>query len=114
MATSHPGYGAIPPSIVNQLPGMSGSSSWNMVSGILPPNKSALQVKAEDGSTVLDISYDGVITTKAGTISIDQWVASTNVMTKLIMEMSKDDELSNKYPFIRDAAHEWLVNDLQK
>jgi hypothetical protein len=125
MATSHPGYGAVPPAsplatgttMVNTITGQTSiwaGSSWNAASGILPPNKSAMHVKAEDGSTVLDISYDGIITTKSGTISIDQWVVSTTVMTMLIMEMSKDDELTKKYPFVREAAHGWLVRDLQK
>jgi hypothetical protein len=29
------------------------------------------------------------------------------------MDMSKDEELASKYPYIQEAAHTWFMNELK-
>jgi hypothetical protein len=123
MTTSNSGYGAIP-SIHNAIPagigaqGASGQfltsnglngSSW-MSQGInTQPN--AIQIGTPD--PVITFRMDGDIVTRAGTISADDWVSVIKVMKQLIMDMSKDQELVSKYPYIQDAAHTWFMNELK-
>ena len=125
MATSKAGYGAIP-SVHNAIPssigaqgasgqfltsnGMNGSS-W-MSQGINIAQPSAMQI-GNNPDPVLTIHYDGTITTRAGTITTDDWISVIKVMKQIIMDMSKDQELVSKYPYIQDAAHTWFMNELK-
>ena len=117
MATSNPGYGAIPPS--HNLPpyvgslgqvltanGMNGSN-W---SSTVTPN--ALSI-GNSPDYAIAFGYDGTITTKAGSITTDDWISVIKVMKQLVMDMSQDEELVSKYPYIRDAAHIWMMNKLK-
>lgn len=123
MATSKPGYGAVPPT--HNLPpyvgaqgsgqfltsnGMNGSSWMNQGIGTSTP--SAVQI-GNNPDPVLTIQYDGTITTKAGSITTDDWISVIKVMKQLIIDMSKDQELASKYPYIQDAAHTWFMNELK-
>jgi hypothetical protein len=74
-------------------------------------NAIELRNKAE---MVLSISQDGKITTQSGTVHVDDWVTTVNVMKQLIMDLSKDEDLASKYPYIRETAHRWLVDELRK
>lgn len=73
---------------------------------------SAFEIRGND--TVLSITLDGIVSTSAGKIHVDDWITVTNVMKQLIMDMGKDENLASKYPYIRDAAHKWLVDELRK
>jgi len=124
MATSKAGYGAIP-SVHNAIPasigaqgangsfltsnGMNGSS-W-MAQGITHVQPNAIQIGTPD--PVITFRMDGDIVTKAGTISADDWISVIKVMKQLIIDMSKDQELASKYPYIQDAAHSWFMNELK-
>jgi len=124
MATSNPGYGAIP-SVHNAIPssigaqgssgqiltsnGLNGSSWMNQGINIAQPN--AIQIGNPD--PVITFRMDGDIVTKAGTITADDWISVIKVMKQLIMDMSKDQELASKYPYIQDAAHTWFMNELK-
>lgn len=117
--SSAPGFGAVPP-VGTLLPnnnmsgrilttnGMNGSS-W-MSQGITTPNN-AIQIGSPD--PVITFHIDGNITTKSGTISSEEWITVIKVMKQLIMDMSKDQELASKYPYIQDAAHSWFMNELK-
>jgi len=113
MATSNPGYGAIPPGGTNgsflTANGMNGSS-W-MSQGISNIQPNAIQIGNPD--PVITFRMDGDIVTKAGTISADDWISVIKVMKQLIIDMSKDQELASKYPYIQDAAHTWFMNELK-
>jgi hypothetical protein len=127
MTTSKPGYGAVPPS--NNLPlyvgaqgsngqiltanGMNGTS-WmsQMPQGITQHNTtSAIQIGNPD--PVITFKLDGEIITKAGTITADDWITTVKVMKQLVMDMSQDEELVSKYPYIRDVAHSWMMEKLK-
>jgi hypothetical protein len=110
MATSNPGYGAIPPGGGNgqvlTANGMNGTS-W-----MSPPTlTSAIQIGNPD--PVITFKLDGDIVTKAGTITADDWITTIKVMKQLVMDMSQDEELVSKYPYIRDAAHSWMIEKLK-
>jgi len=109
MAISKPGYGAIPPTgHVLTSNGLNGSV-WTNHTVTTPPN--AIQVGGSD--PVLTFGMDGTITTKTGTISAEEWITVIKIMKQLIMDMSQDEELVSKYPYIRDAAHTWMMEKLK-
>ena len=124
MATSNPGYGAIP-SVHNAIPssigaqgssgqiltanGMNGSS-W-MSQNIATAQPNAIQIGSPN--PVLTFAMDGTIATPVGTITAEDWISVIKVMKQLIMDMSKDQELVSKYPYIRDVAHSWMMEKLK-
>ena len=123
MATSKPGYGAVPPSPYTggaiaggavggngQFLTANGLNGTNWLSPQTPPN--AIQIGNPD--PVITFYTNGNITTKAGNITAEDWVTTIKIMKKLIMDMSQDEELSSKYPYIRDAAHSWMMEELKK
>jgi hypothetical protein len=114
MAISKPGYGAIPPGGTNgsilTANGLNGTN-W-MSQGVTNAQTKAIQIGSPD--PVVTFNLDGNITTKAGTITAEDWVTTVKVMKRLIMDMSKDTELASKYPYIQDAAHHWLMEELKK
>ena len=116
MATSNPGYGAIPPFITGgAIPagqmlttnGMNGSM-WSSQTITAPTN--AIQIGNPE--PVITFHMNGNITTQAGTITGDDWIIAIQTMKRLIMDMSKDQELASKYPYIQDAAHSWFMKEL--
>ena len=89
--------------------GMNGTS-W-MSQGITTAPTNAIQIGNPD--PVVTFHMNGNITTPAGTISADDWITAIQVMKQLIMDMSKDQELASKYPYIQDAAHTWFMKELK-
>lgn len=119
MTTSKPGYGAVPPQYLNsvgaagQVLTANGLNGTNWSAHNIPQtSNNAIQI---GGNTepVLTIHYNGDIVTKAGTITTDDWITTIKVMKQLIMDMSQDEELASKYPYIRDAAHSWMMEKLK-
>lgn len=110
MTTSNPGYGAIPPITGSngQILTSSGMNGSNWSSTV---TQNAVQIGNPD--PVITFKLDGNIVTKAGTITADDWISVINVMKQLVMDMSQDEELVSKYPYIRDAAHIWMMNKLK-
>ena len=123
MATSKPGYGAIPPTPYISNGGAIGASgqiltanglngsSWMMNQTITTPTTNAIQIGNPD--PVITFHMNGTITTPAGTITNNDWISVVKVMKQLIMDMSQDEELASKYPYIRDAAHTWMMEKLK-
>ena len=125
MTTSNnvPGFGAVysvPPSMgVIGTQGASGQfltanglngTSWSM-QNITTQSTNAIQIGGSE--PVITFGLDGTITTKAGTITAEEWISVIKVMKQLIMDMSKDEELASKYPYIQDAAHSLFMNELK-
>lgn len=117
MATSNPGYGAIPPLFVGTaIPagqvltanGLNGTSWMNSTNHT---HTNAIQIGNPE--PVITFNLNGNITTKAGTITAEEWISVIKVMQQLIMDMSQDEELASKYPYIRDAAHTWMMEKLK-
>jgi len=112
MAISKPGYGAIPPTgYVLTSNGINGSS-W-VPQGITQHNTTANAIQVGGSDPVLTFGMDGTITTRTGTISAEEWITVIKIMKQLIMDMSQDEELVSKYPYIRDAAHTWMMEKLK-
>jgi hypothetical protein len=120
MATSNPGYGAIPPTpyLIGGGVGASGQvltasgmngSMWSSQTIAAPTN--AIQIGNPE--PVITFHMDGTITTPVGTITNNDWISVIKVMKQLIMDMSQDEELVSKYPYIRDAAHSWMMEKLK-
>jgi hypothetical protein len=114
MATSSPGYGAVPLFVGAAIPagqvlttnGANGSS-WSK------PMQHTNAVQIGNPDPVITFKLNGDIVTKTGTITADDWISVIKVMKQLIMDMSQDEELASKYPYIRDAAHIWMINKLK-
>jgi len=110
MATSSPGYGAIPPGGTNgsflTANGTNGTS-WSK------PMQHTNAVQIGNPDPVITFKLDGDIVTKAGTITADDWITTVKVMKQLVMDMSQDEELVSKYPYIRDVAHSWMMEKLK-
>lgn len=87
--------------------GMNGSS-WMNSTNHVPTN--AIQIGSPE--PVITFHMNGNITTPAGTITGDDWIIAIQTMKQLIMDMSKDQELASKYPYIQDAAHTWFMKGL--
>jgi hypothetical protein len=123
MATSKPGYGAVPP--ISHLPpyvGTQGSSgtfltsssngtAWSVSSNI---TSEAITIRNKNGESMLTFHNDGTIETAGGKIHADEWVQITMIMKQFIMEVAKDEESAKKYPYIKDMAHGWIMNELRK
>ena len=122
MATSKPGYGAIPPTpyITGGGVGASGQvltangmngTSWMNQSITATTSTNAIQIGNPE--PVITFHMNGNIATSAGTITADDWITTIKVMKQLVMDMSQDEELVSKYPYIRDVAHSWMMNKLK-
>ena len=122
MATSNPGYGAIPPTpyITGGGVGASGQvltangmngTSWMNQSITATTSTNAIQIGNPD--PVITFHMNGNIATSAGTITADDWITTIKVMKQLVMDMSQDEELVSKYPYIRDVAHSWMMEKLK-
>jgi hypothetical protein len=92
--------------------GLNGSS-WmsQMPPGITHAQTNAVQIGNPD--PVITFKLDGDIVTRAGTITAEDWISVIKLMKRLIMDMSEDQELVSKYPYIQDAAHTWFMNELK-
>jgi hypothetical protein len=126
MATSKSGYGAIPPTHnlpayvgaqissgqVSTANGMNGSS-WSMQNIPITASTTTNAIQIGNPDPVITFSMDGTITTPVGTITNNDWISVIKVMKQLVMDMSQDEELVSKYPYIRDVAHTWMMEKLK-
>ena len=113
MATSKSGYGTglghLPSGQVLTSSGLNGSS-W-MAPGTSFDSQNAIQIG--NPNPVITFAMNGNITTPVGTISADDWITVIQTMKRLIMDMSQDQDIISKYPYIQDVAHTWLINELK-
>ncbi len=101
----------------NGLPGIGSvispnASSWSISSNVNPYN--AITVKNAAGETVITFHNDGIIETASGKIHADEWIQVTMIMKQFIMDVAKDEEFAKKYPYVKDMAHGWIMNELRK
>ena len=74
---------------------------------------SAFEIRHDN--SILRIDTDGTITTpNAGSIKADDWIETIQLMRQFIIDVSKDPELSEKFPYLKEAAHGWLMKELRK
>ncbi len=104
---------------INNLPGNNGymfannvnSPSWQVASNI---RSDAITIKNKDGEDVLIFHNDGMIETKSGKIKADEWIQIATVMKQFIMDVAGDEETSKKFPYIKEMAHTWVMDELRK
>lgn len=112
---TNPAYGAIPPTGAAGQSGQvltttsSTGSTWLSHSTNLSPN--AIQIGAHDPA--ITFAMDGTIKTRAGTITAEDWIMVVKLMKRFIMDVANDPETASKYPYMKDAAHTWLIDELK-
>lgn len=81
--------------------------------GVTTQCSTAFQIQ-NNSEPVVSFGTDGIVTTKAGEISVDDWVQVIKLMKQFIIDVSQDEETAKKYPYLRDAAHQWMMDELRK
>lgn len=109
---SIPGYGAIP-GAAGQILTTNGANGTNWMQQGLSVNTTQSAFEIRNDRHAIVFSADGTITTKAGTITSEDWITVIQLMKRLIMDMSKDPDTVSKYPYIQDAAHDWMMTELK-
>jgi len=112
ISNKHPGYGAIPGAGSILTANGANGTNWMNQGMNLNATQSAIEIK-NNSDTFIAFNTDGTITTKAGTISADDWIMVVKLMKQLIMDMSKDPDIASKYPYIQDAAYTWMLTELK-
>lgn len=112
-SNSFPGYGAIPGASGQILTsnGANGTNWMHQGMSLNAAQSSAFEIRNDKHTIVFNT--DGTITTKAGTITSEDWITVIQLMKRLIMDMSKDPDTVSKYPYIQDAAHDWMMTELK-
>lgn len=89
----------------------SNNAAWSVTSNV---TSEAITIRNKSGENVLTFHNDGTIETAGGKIRADEWVQVTMMMKQFIMDVAQDEEFSKKYPYVRDMAHGWIMNELRK
>lgn len=63
---------------------------------------------------VITFHKNGIIETAAGKIHTDDWIQIIMLMKRFIMDVANDPETAEKYPYIKDMAHTWMMDKLSK
>lgn len=82
--------------------------------GIGQTQQSGITVMAPDGEAIITFHTDGRIETKGGTIQARDLTAVIKLMKRMMTDIATDEELAKKFPYIKDAAHEWVMDELRK
>lgn len=68
------------------------------------------------GSNESSIRISGAepkLATDAGSVNVNDVIDVVNAMKQMIVEMAKDDELPEKYQWVKDIAHDWMIKALK-
>jgi len=100
----------------NSLPGVGNGPTYiapqyNINAG---PASSAITINDPAGEALLTFHKDGIIETQHGKIHIEDWITIIQLMKQFIFDIGQDPELSNRYPYLKDAAHSMMMRDLKK
>jgi hypothetical protein len=82
--------------------------------GIGQTQQSGITVMAPDGEAIITFHTDGRIETIGGTIQARDLTAVIKLMKRMMTDIANDEELSARFPYIKDAAHEWVMDELRK
>ena len=126
-----PGYGAVPPSniTINSASAHSMSNANTIYSvgaggtytvgaagtytgsvGISTPFLSSNETKLEINCNEGDIVFN----TKKNKVVWDTFVDDVNMIKRMFMTMSNNEDLMKKYPEIQDMLAEWMLRELKK
>lgn len=120
------GYGAVPPSniTINSASAHSMSNANTIysigaggtytgsvgISGISSPVLSSNETKLEINCNEGDIVFN----TKKNKVVWDTFVDDVNMIKRMFMTMSNNEDLMKKYPEIQDMLAEWMLRELKK
>jgi hypothetical protein len=90
--------------------GQVNNTNWQVTSN----PAGAVTIKNKDGENVLIFHNDGMIETKSGKINADEWIQIARIMKQFIMDIASDEETSKKFPYIKEMAHTWVMDELRK
>jgi hypothetical protein len=76
--------------------------------------QSALTVMDTNGDAIITFHKDGRIETEGGSIQAKDLTAVIKLMKRMMTDIASDEELSARFPYIKDAAHEWVMDELRK
>lgn len=68
---------------------------------------------SSDESSVKIAGDKPTLSTDQGSVNVNDVIDVVNAMKQMIIEMAKDDELPEKYDWVRNIAHEWMLKALK-
>lgn len=74
----------------------------------------SLTVKGSNNQPDFSIHNDGRLEYQGQFIKIQDLFIAVNLIKKLAFDVATNPELSEKLPYLKDAAHDWVINDLKK
>ena len=60
------------------------------------------------------ITVDGYMHVDGESMRVVELLQVANIMKQMILDISRDEEVVSKYPYIREAAHTWFMQTLKK
>ena len=120
------GYGAVPPSNItinsasahsmsnaNTIYSVGAGSISNYTMGsvgisspVLSSSETKLEINCNEGNIVFN--------TKKNKVVWDTFVDDVNMIKRMFMTMSNNEDLMKKYPEIQDMLAEWMLRELKK
>ena len=84
--------------------------------GAITPNwqSNGLSIQSSIGEPVFTITTDGKFVYGDESVRIEDVLKAVTLMKKLAFDVAVDPELSKKLPYLKDAAHDWVMNDLKR
>jgi hypothetical protein len=82
--------------------------------GIGQTQPSAFTITGSGGDAIITFHKDGRIETQGGTIQAHELTAVIKLMKRMMTDIANDEELSARFPYIKDAAYEWVMDELRK
>lgn len=66
--------------------------------------------------TDAEVSFtaDGKIATVINSTDIKEMIDVINLMKRFMIDVASDPEISERYPYIKEAAFDWVVNGLKR
>ena len=96
--------------------GRGGSAGIINTTGVITPNwpSNGLSIQSSIGEPVFSITNDGKFVYGDQSVRIEDVLKAVTLMKKLAFDVAVDPELSKKLPYLKDAAHNWVMNDLKR
>jgi len=68
---------------------------------------------SSDESSVKIAGDKPTLSTDQGSVNVNDVIDVVNAMKQMIIEMAKDDDLPEKYDWVRNIAHEWMLKAIK-
>lgn len=97
----------------------SSGSITKLNSGIIYNNvtsstHSAFVINGKENDALLKIGLDGNISNDNHTVTVNEWLEVVKLMKQFIIDISQDEETAAKYPYLKEAAYRWMIEELKK